>query len=112
MRVARLLALLGCVVMALGLTYGFTVGDFNAEGAQLLSMIWGQITLVDIYIAFALFGGWVVYREQHLWRALIWLVAIVVLGSFTCCLYTFLALTRAKGDWHAFWLGARRRPAM
>jgi hypothetical protein len=110
MKIARMLALLGCVIMAASLTYGLKVGDFNREGSQILSLIWGQITMVDIYIAFALFGGWVIYREQYLWRGLLWLVGIVVLGSFTCCLYTYLALSRAQGDWHAFWLGARRHP--
>jgi hypothetical protein len=34
------------------LIYGFTVGDFAMEGKQLLSMPWGIVSLVDLYVGF------------------------------------------------------------
>ena len=48
MRFAKSVALLGLLSMTGILVYGFTAGDFAAEGGQLLSMPWGIVSLVDL----------------------------------------------------------------
>jgi Protein of unknown function (DUF1475) len=105
MRWAMLVSGLGAVAMAAVLIYGFAVGDFSAEGSRLVSMPWGIVSLVDLYVGFTLFSGWIIYREASLGRALIWVIAVMVLGFFTASFYAFLALCSSSGDWRRFWMG-------
>ena len=107
MRLAKLIALLGLLAMTVVLIYGFTAGDFFGEGGQLLAMPWGIVSLVDLYVGFVLFSGWIVYREKSFWRSLVWVVLMMVLGFFTASLYTFLALQSSGGNWQKFWMGRR-----
>ncbi len=107
MKLAKVIALLGLLAMTAVLIYGFTVGDFAAEGGQLLDMPWGIVSLVDLYVGFTLFSGWIIYREKAWLPSLIWVVLIMVLGFWTGALYTFLALQTSGGDWRRFWLGKR-----
>jgi hypothetical protein len=111
MKIAKVVSLLGTLAMAGALIYGFTVGDFAAEGNVLLSMPWGIVSLVDVYVGFILFSGWVVYREKSLTRSIVWVLFIMVLGNFTAGLYTFLALQTSGGDWRKFWMGRRLETA-
>jgi hypothetical protein len=106
--IAKLVALSGLLTMAGILIYGFTEGDFNAEGRVLLSMPWGIVSLVDVYVGFVLFSGWIVYREKSLVRSMVWVFLMMVLGSFTASLYTLIALQTSAGDWKRFWMGSRR----
>ena len=107
MRLAKVIALLGLLAMTGVLIYGFTVGDFAGEGAELLSMPWGIVSLVDLYVGFVLFSGWIVYREASALRAAVWVVLMMVLGFWTASLYAFLALQRSGGNWQRFWMGHR-----
>jgi hypothetical protein len=108
MKIAKLIALLGLLAMTSVLIYGFAVGDFAEEGKQLLSMPWGIVSLVDLYVGFVLFSGWIVYRERSVARSAVWVVLMMVLGFWTASLYTLIALQRSGGDWQRFWLGHRK----
>ncbi len=108
MKIAKLIAFLGVLAMGAILIYAFTVGDFAAEGSQLISMPWGIVSLVDLYVGFALFAMWIIYREPVRWQAAIWVVLLMVLGFFIGSLYTLVALYTSKGDWSRFWQGHRR----
>jgi hypothetical protein len=112
MRIAKAIALLGLLAMTAVLVYGFTVGDFAEEGKQLLSMPWGIVSLVDLYVGFALFSGWIVYREKSVMRSIIWVVLMAVLGFWTASLYTLIALQSSGGDWQRFWMGHRAERAL
>ena len=105
MRLAMLVSGLGAAAMAAVLIYGFTVGDFAGEGSRLLSMPWGIVSLVDLYVGFILFSGWIVYREASPAKTTAWIVAVMVLGFFAASVYAFLALRASGGDWRRFWLG-------
>ncbi len=107
MKLAKIIALLGLVAMSAVLIYGFTVGDFSGEGAALLRMPWGIVSLVDLYVGFILFCGWIFFREKSPVVAVLWAVAMMVLGNFTASLYVLVALFRSRGDWRRFWLGHR-----
>jgi len=107
MRFAKLLSFGGIIAMTAVLIYGFTVGNFRTDGAALLQNPWGIVSLVDLYIGFALFSGWIVYREKSFVRSLIWVILMMVLGFFTASLYTFIALNASGGDWKEFWMGNR-----
>lgn len=107
MNLAKLIAALGVLAMSAVLVYGFTVGDFSTDGAELLRNPWGVVSMVDLYTGFILFSGWIVYREKSLVRSTIWVVLMMVLGFFTGSLYALLALYQSGGDWRKFWLGNR-----
>jgi hypothetical protein len=70
-------------------------------------MPWGIVSLVDLYVGFALFSAWIVYREKSVFRSVIWVVLMMVLGFWTASLYTLLALRASGGDWQRFWMGRR-----
>ena len=105
MKIAKIISLLGILAMSAVLIYGFTVGDFSGEGSQLMKMPWGIVSLVDLYTGFILFSMWVIYREKSLPVAILWTIAMMVLGFFTGALYTFIALQASNGDWRKFWMG-------
>jgi hypothetical protein len=107
MKVAKVISFLGLLAMTVVLVYGFTAGDFFEDGALLFSNPWGVVSLVDLYVGFILFSGWIVYREKSVFRSAIWVFFMLTLGFFTGALYTFIALQNSDGDWHIFWMGRR-----
>jgi hypothetical protein len=107
MRIVKIIALAGLLAMTAILVYGFTVGNFSAEGAKLLAMPWGIVSLVDLYVGFTLFACWIVFREKAWLPSLVWVILMMVLGFWTGALYTFIALQTSGGDWKRFWYGKR-----
>jgi hypothetical protein len=107
MKVAKAISLLGLIAMTAVLIYGFTVGNFREDGAALLSNPWGIVSLVDLYVGFILFSGWIIYREKSALRSIVWVFFMMVLGFFTGALYTFIALQTSGDDWRRFFLGNR-----
>jgi hypothetical protein len=107
MKIAKLIAFVGLLAMTAILIYGFTAGNFAEEGKQLLTMPWGIVSLVDLYVGFVLFSGWIIYREKSAARSVVWVVLMMVLGFWTGSLYTLIALQASGGDWRRFWLGRR-----
>lgn len=110
MKSATAIALIGLLAMTAVLIYGFTVGDFAAEGSRLTAMPWGIVSLVDLYVGFALFSCWIVFRERSLAPSVIWVILMMVLGFWAGALYTLLALRSSRGDWKQFWFGKRAQP--
>ena len=111
MKAAKLLAWTGLLAMSAVLVYGFTIGNFGEDGGAILANPWGIVSLVDLYTGFALFSGWILFREKSLPVAIVWVILMMVLGFFTGALYTLIALYRSHGDWERFFLGHRARHA-
>ena len=109
MKLAKIISVLGILAMTAVLVYGFTAGDFAADGGKLLANPWGVVSMVDLYTGFILFSGWIIYREKSLLSAVVWVVLMMVLGFFTGSLYALIALIRSGGDWKKFWLGKHAR---
>jgi len=107
MKLAKAISLIGLLAMTGIMIYGFTVGDFSGEGAKLVAMPWGVVSLVDLYVGFTLFSGWIVYREKSLLPSIVWVVLMMVLGFWAGALYTFIALQTSAGDWKKFCMGKR-----
>jgi len=107
MKIAKAISLIGLLAMTTALIYGFTAGNFFADGAQLLSNPWGIVSFVDLYVGFILFSGWIIYREKSGFRSIFWIFFMMTLGFFTGALYTFIALQTSGGDWQRFWMGNR-----
>ncbi|MHC1781407.1 MAG: hypothetical protein AB9891_01365 [Anaerolineaceae bacterium] len=64
MKIAKIIAVLGLMVMTAGILYALTVGDFAVDGAAILANPWGIVSMVDLYTGFILFSMWIVYREK------------------------------------------------
>ena len=107
MKIVTVIAALGLLAMTGILIYGFTLGDFAAEGSRLMSMPWGIVSLVDLYVGFTLFSCWIVFRERAWLRSIVWVALMMVLGFWAGALYTLVALRTSRGDWQRFWLGNR-----
>ena len=107
MKLAKAISLLGLLAMTAVLIYAFTYGDFIEDGSDLLSNPWGIVSLVDLYVGFILFSGWIIYREDSLIRSIVWVFFMMVLGFFTGALYTYIALQTSGGDWQRFFMGNR-----
>jgi hypothetical protein len=104
---AKLIAIAGLIAMTVALVFGFTAGDFQEDGAEILKNPWGIVSLVDLYTGFILFSGWIAFREKTILRTVLWIAAMLVLGFFAGSLYTLLALLGSGGDWRRFWMGHR-----
>lgn len=105
MKLAKIVTLLGALVMAGIIGWAFATGDFAAEGSKLVAMPWGIVSLVDLYTGFTLFSGWIVFREKSIPVTALWIVAVMTLGAFAMSLYALLALQASGGDWKKFWMG-------
>jgi hypothetical protein len=108
MRIAKIIAWLGVIAMTAVLLNGFINGDFGQDGGELLRNPWGIVSLIDLYVGFALFSLWIGFREKSVLMAVIWIILMMVLGFFTGSLYVLIALYHSKGDWLKFFLGSRK----
>ena len=106
-KIAKGVAGFCAMCMGVALLYALIRGDFGHEGGLILSMPWGIVSLVDLYVGFTLFSGWVIYREQSPIRAAVWVGLIMVLGFFVASLYVLIALQSSGGNWRRFWMGHR-----
>ena len=107
MNAGRALVWVGFLAMAASLTWAFSVGHFWTEGSVLMSLPWGKVTLIDFYTGASLFCGWVAYRERSVWKTIIWVVLVVLLGNLMTTLYVLLALRTSRQDARLFWMGRR-----
>jgi hypothetical protein len=107
MRAATVLVGLGAAAMFALIGRAIAVGSFSAEGSALLALIWGRVTMADLYLGFTLFSSWVLFREASAWRAALVVVLVMTLGNAFSALYVLVALARSRGSWPRFWLGHR-----
>ena len=107
MKIAKIISLAGLLAMTAVLVFVCTFVDFSADVAIILSNPWGIVSMVDLYVGFILFSGWIIFREKALLSSILWVVLMVVLGFWAGSLYTFLALQGSQGDWKRFWMGKR-----
>jgi Ca2+/Na+ antiporter len=105
MKAAKVVAWICLVAMTAGLINGFVNGDFLVDGAALLANPWGVMSMIDLYVGFTLFSLWIIYRENQWWVAMIWVVAMMILGFFTGALYLLIALYSSQDSWNYVLLG-------
>jgi hypothetical protein len=107
MRNATILLTLGFIVMAIGIAYALIQGNFFDELEIMRSLPWFHLSMLDLYIGFFLFSGWILYRERTLVQAVVWIILLLSLGNLIACLYAVFALVRSRGNWQRFWMGVR-----
>jgi len=64
LKLVKIIGWVGLLAMTLALAQGFILGDFFADGSELLSNPWGIVSLVDLYVGFVLFSCWIAFREK------------------------------------------------
>ena len=104
-RTIRTVAVAGLAAMVAALVYGIGAGGLIEDGMRIVSLPWGLVALLDIYVGFFLFSCWIAYREPRPGIAAIWIVALMSLGNLVSCLYVLWAAQRSKGDAASFWMG-------
>jgi hypothetical protein len=92
----RVTAAAGTLAMLVVIVRAVSVASFADDGATLLGLAWGQVTLVDLYLALLLVWAWIAWRERSLPRAAGWLLATVTLGSLASFVYLLVASLRAR----------------
>ncbi|NIS82167.1 MAG: DUF1475 domain-containing protein, partial [Anaerolineales bacterium] len=105
MKLVIVFAAIAFITMSASIITAWIAGDFFDEGSTILSLPWGIVSLIDVYIGFALFSVWIIYREENALRWILWTILMMVFGNATASLYVFLAGWRSRGDWKRFWLG-------
>ncbi len=96
MKNVRLFAWIGAVVMAAMIVFSLLTGDFAAEGSVLMGMVWGQMSLVDLYVGFLLFYLWIWYREKSPVSKLLWFIVLMTTGSLATALYILTVSYQSK----------------
>jgi hypothetical protein len=76
------------IVVALGVESVFVAGPRIAQDP------WTWVTIVDLYLGFLVFAGYIAAREGRLLRALPWLIALLVLGNLASAAYVAWAIHR------------------
>jgi len=105
--IIRAVACAGLLVMVFTIGYAWQNGDFVANGAAILDLPWGLVSLLDAYTGMVLIGCWILFRESRLSVGAIWVLSILIIGNLASCLYILIATLRTRGDLQRFWLGAR-----
>lgn len=96
------LFLLATAALAGWLTWNIGVAiraeSLLVAGPRLAADPWGWVTILDVYLGFLVFGGYLCVRERRAARALPWLAAIMLLGNVATAAYVLWAIWRARGD--------------
>ncbi|SDC49783.1 Protein of unknown function [Pelagirhabdus alkalitolerans] len=108
MKAAKMVAWICLIAMTAGLINAFVNGDFFIDGGALFENPWGVMSIIDLYVGFALFSIWIVYREKTRWKMIIWVVTMMIFGFLTGSIYVLKALYESKGDWQVALHGLNR----
>jgi len=102
MKTVKFMAWLGAIIMASMIIFTSVTGDFFKEGSILLNMVWGQMSMVDLYVGFILFYMWIFKREKKTSHRLIWLVLILTMGNLITAVYILKAAYESKTELEFF----------
>lgn len=92
----------GALLMSIGMTGLVIWTSMQSNMFQLPDVVvnepWFKTTLVDFYFNIALLAAWMIYKEAHVVRSILWLLAFILLGSIATCFYVFLQIAKLKKD--------------
>lgn len=102
MRNVKIIAWIGALIMAGMIVFSVLTGDFVVDGGALLGNVWGQMSMVDLYVGFILFYLWIFKREKGTLSRVIWFVLLMVTGSLATALYILKAAYESKTETQFF----------
>ncbi|WP_421784905.1 hypothetical protein [Hyphobacterium sp.] len=94
MLILRILVALGGLALGGLIWIAISQGDFGAAGAWLISDPWGQVTLLDLYLGFFLIAIVIALFERRLWRAIVWIAPLPILGNIWAAVWFVFALPK------------------
>lgn len=92
--VAGIAVVLGILMLG-ALVYGFGFGGGWGEVRLLLDYPWFVVSLVDVYVGFALFACWIATREKR-FPACVWILLLMTLGNLIACIYVLYAVSKHR----------------
>lgn len=95
MTTIRTVAALAVIAMTAAIGWGLATGDFFDDGGVLLGLVWGKVTMLDLYLAFGAAWAWIAWRERSVARAVLWAVLVAGLGSLAIWAYVWWAARSA-----------------
>lgn len=111
MQQAKVLLSIGAVVMTITIVYGIIGGGyfvgFWEEAKVMLPLAWFHVAMIDLYLGFFIFAGWIAYRENSTKRTIGFIALLCVTGNVFSCIYALVALVKSGGDMQKFWMGNR-----
>ncbi len=96
MKLIRLFAWISSLVMTFMIIFSLLTGNFFEQGSILMGLVWGQMSLVDLYVGFFLVYLWIYYKETRFLPKVIWAILLIVTGSLATALYILIESYRAK----------------
>ena len=96
MKNIRIIAWLSTLIMTFMIIFSLLTGDFFAQGSILMGLVWGQMSLVDLYVGFLLVYVWIFYKETKILPRIIWALLLIVTGSLATALYVLIASYRTN----------------
>lgn len=95
MKQIRVFAWLSSLIMLFMIIYSLLTGDFFEQGSILMGLVWGQMSLVDLYVGFFLVYVWIFYKETKILPKIIWAILLIVTGSLATAVYVLIESYRA-----------------
>jgi hypothetical protein len=99
---------LAAATLIAGIAWAIPSGSVLAELIAMARQPWGAVTLLDLYVGFAISAGWILVVEGRTWHRVLWLVLMLGLGNLATVLFV-LARCRDAATVPAIFL--RRIPA-
>jgi hypothetical protein len=85
-------------LLAWNIGVAISVESVFVAGPRLASDPWGWVTILDLYLGFLFFAGYLVARERSVLRALPWLVGLFCLGNLAAAVYIVWSLHASAYD--------------
>ena len=92
MAIFRSLLGLAALAFAALIVWAAKAGDFSGAGTWLTSHPWGIVTLIDLYIGFAISAVVIALFERRTWRAILWILPLPILGNVWTLVWLAFAL--------------------
>lgn len=96
MKLIRLFAWISSLIMTFMIIFSLLTGNFFEQGSILMGLVWGQMSLVDLYVGFFLVYLWIYYKESKLLPKLIWAILLIVTGSLATAVYVLIESYRTN----------------
>lgn len=96
MKLIRLFAWISSLIMTFMIIFSLLTGNFFEQGSILMGLVWGQMSLVDLYVGFFLVYLWIYYKESKIFPRLLWAILLIVTGSLATAVYILIESYRTN----------------
>lgn len=94
MLVLRMLVALAAAGFVAAIIWAFGEKPIGESFAEISADPWGIVTLIDLYLGFALFAVVIALTERRVWPAAVWIVPLFILGNAVAAAWLIFRLGR------------------